>query len=135
MTIFLGAAFPIFYPIATLAILIQYTIERYTLARFYRLPPKFSLDLTLLNLNILSYAPAFGLLLCFWLYGNHQMFSNEKIESFQRINSPTVPSHHYVGDTFAKMFGAGAHGQEYLNKPEIAVLIAFSLVLMYHAIK
>lgn len=68
---FLGVAFPIFYPIAMLAITIQYVVERFTLALFYRLPPKFSLDLTLLNLNILSYAPLSCLILSFWLFGNH----------------------------------------------------------------
>lgn len=82
MAMFLGTAFPIFYPIALSAILIHYIVERFTLARFYRLPPKFSLDLTLLNLKILSYAPIFSLLLSFWLFGNHQMFSNKDIETF-----------------------------------------------------
>jgi len=71
ITIFLGAAFPMFYAIALVAIIVQYTIERYTLARFYRLPPKFSLDLTLQNINLLSYAPLFNLLICFWFFGNH----------------------------------------------------------------
>lgn len=71
MTFFLGVAFPIFYPIAMIAITIQYLVERFTLALFYRLPPKFSLDLTLLNLNILSYAPLSCLILSFWLFGNH----------------------------------------------------------------
>ena len=47
ITLALGMAFPIFYPIALFAIIVQYIVERYTLAMFYRLPPKFSLDLTL----------------------------------------------------------------------------------------
>jgi hypothetical protein len=71
ITVFLGAAFPMFYAIALVAIIVQYTVERYTLARFYRLPPKFSLDLTLQNINLLSYAPLFNLLICFWFFGNH----------------------------------------------------------------
>ena len=71
MAMLLGTAFPIFYPIAVCAIIIQYVVERFTLAKFYRLPPKFSLDLSLLNLNILSYAPVMSLLLSFWLFGNH----------------------------------------------------------------
>lgn len=104
MAMFLGTAFPIFYPIALGAILIHYIVERFTLARFYRLPPKFSLDLTLLNLNILSHAPIFSLLLSFWLFGNHQMFSNKDIETFYRINQPTVPSNHYVWDILARLF-------------------------------
>ena len=135
MTMFLGPAFPVFYPIALIAIMIQYFVERFTLAKFYRLPPKFSLDLTYSNLNILSYAPIFSLILAFWLFGNHSMFSNEEIETFQRINEPTVPSHHYAGDTIAKMFNLGSQGQDSLNKPEIIALIAFGLVFLYHIIK
>ena len=46
ITLALGMAFPIFYPIALFAITVQYIVERYTLAMFYRLPPKFSLDFT-----------------------------------------------------------------------------------------
>jgi len=45
-------------------------IERYTLAMFYRLPPKFSLDLTYLNLEFLSFAPLVSCALTFWAIGN-----------------------------------------------------------------
>lgn len=110
-------------------------MERFTLARFYRLPPKFSLDLTYSNLNVLSYAPLFSLILGFWLFGNHSMFSNEQIETFQRVNEPTVPSHHYAGDTIAKMFNLGSQGQDSLNKAEMITLVAFALVLFYHILK
>ena len=29
------------------------------------------------------------------------MFNNEKIETFQKVNHPTVQSNHYAGDTIA----------------------------------
>lgn len=48
-SVVLGVAFPYFYLIAILAITVQYLVERYTLAMFYRLPPKFSLNLTQAN--------------------------------------------------------------------------------------
>ena len=66
----LGMAFPIFYAIALLAIMIQYIVERYTLAMFYRLPPKFSLDLTEQNGRILAFGPLFGTAIGFWMLGN-----------------------------------------------------------------
>ena len=53
----LGLAFPILFPIALFAVVIQYIVERYTLAIVYRLPPKFSLDLTTWNIHILMNAP------------------------------------------------------------------------------
>ena len=57
ITLSLGLAFPILYPVALFAILLQYIVERYTLAVLYRLPPKFSLDMTTWNLHILALAP------------------------------------------------------------------------------
>lgn len=46
MTISLGTAFPYFYGIALFAIVIQYIVERYSLALFYKLPAKFSLNIS-----------------------------------------------------------------------------------------
>ena len=70
ISICLGTAFPIFYIIALFAIIIQYIVERYTLAVFYRLPPKFSLDITEKNNLILAFGPVFGFALSFWMLGN-----------------------------------------------------------------
>jgi len=71
ITQLLGVAFPLFYTIALFAIIIQYFVERYTLAVFYRLPPKFSLDMTENNSRMLSYAPLLTMAICFWIFGNH----------------------------------------------------------------
>jgi len=71
MTICLGCQFPLLYMIALLAIVLQYIVERYTLAVFYRLPAKFSLELTELNPTLLNYAPLIGTALAFWSLGNH----------------------------------------------------------------
>lgn len=70
MTLTLGAAFPVLYAVGLFGIMIQYIVERYTLAVFYRLPPKFSLELTDRNIIILSFAPLVGLAIDFWLLGN-----------------------------------------------------------------
>jgi hypothetical protein len=92
-------AFPIFYAIALLAITIQYIIERYTLAMFYRLPPKFCLAITELNVKILSFGPVIGTAISFWMFGNKQMFSNKDIPPMNSANEIT-PSHHTLGETF-----------------------------------
>jgi hypothetical protein len=44
-TLCFGNAFPILYIIVFFALIIQYLTERYSLAMFYRLPPKFTTDL------------------------------------------------------------------------------------------
>ena len=70
ITLVFGVTFPFFYIIALGAIVIQYMVERYTLACFYRLPPKFSLSTTQTNISILTYAALTSGLVAFWLYGN-----------------------------------------------------------------
>jgi len=44
-TLFFGNAFPILYIVLFFALTIQYLTERYSLAMFYRLPPKFTTEL------------------------------------------------------------------------------------------
>jgi len=124
ITLALGMAFPIFYPIALFAITIQYIVERYTLAMFYRLPPKFSLDLTEQNGQVLSFGPLVGIILGFWMLGNKQMFSNNKTASINRITD-VPPSHHTVGETFLRIVKAQ------ISIPEAILLISFLLLVVY----
>jgi hypothetical protein len=70
ITLIFGPALPILYIISLFSICCQYLLERLTLAYFYRIPPKFSDKLTLLNIKIMQFAPIPSLLFTFWLYGN-----------------------------------------------------------------
>jgi hypothetical protein len=70
MTVVFGFAFPLFYPICLFGVMIQYITERYTLAIWYRLPPKFSLDLTQLNVSVLIASPILAAAVGFWIFGN-----------------------------------------------------------------
>jgi hypothetical protein len=96
-TISFGLAFPILYIVALFALIIQYLTERYSLAMFYRLPPKFTTDLPKLNLFILSVAPIVGFSLNFWMFGNKQLFGYDVSEK-PRMDS-IVLSHHTLGET------------------------------------
>jgi len=69
ITLIFGPALPILYVISPFQY-VQYFIERLTLAYFYRIPPKFSDKLTLLNIKIMQFAPIPSLMFTFWLYGN-----------------------------------------------------------------
>lgn len=117
-------AFPIFYPIALLAITVQYLVERYTLAMFYRLPPKFSLDLTEQNGRILSVGPLFGAALGFWMLGNKQMFSNKSIDPIIKVTDAT-PSHHTLGKAFMRILKLEE------TSGEAILLVAFLLLVTY----
>ena len=50
ITLIFGPALPVLYIISLISLFFQYVIERVTLAYFYRIPPKFSDKLTLLNI-------------------------------------------------------------------------------------
>jgi hypothetical protein len=85
MTVSLGTAFPFFYGIALFAIVIQYIVERYSLAMFYKLPTKFSLILTYSNINALAAGALINCSMTFWIMGNSHMFSNTNVETFNNI--------------------------------------------------
>ena len=120
----LGMAFPFFYAIALFAITIQYIVERYTLAVFYRLPQKFSVDITVKNNSILAFGPLFGFALGFWMLGNRQMFTDKDVSPLSKING-TLKSDHTIGsaltDTFTLQLGLS----------EALMFIAFCCVIAY----
>jgi hypothetical protein len=70
ITLIFGPALPVLYIISLLSIGSTYFIDRLALTYFYRLPPKYSDKLTLLNLRIMSFAPLISLTFTFWLYNN-----------------------------------------------------------------
>jgi hypothetical protein len=128
ITIVFGAAFPLFYSLALFAIIIQYVVERYTLAVFYRLPPKFSLDLTETNARVMTYAPLWSMGICFWMFGNHQMFSSEQIGMINKFNGPIV-SNHTLGSTLYKCVTMDITARETL------FLVAFMIILVYFIVQ
>lgn len=75
--ILFGGSMPILYFIGLFAILLQYLLDRWTLAYFYRLPPKYSAGLTLGIIEVISYAPVCALAILAWQYTNMQMFDNK----------------------------------------------------------
>ena len=92
MTVMFGMAFPMFYMICLFGVVIQYITERYTLAVWYRLPPKFSLDLTELNVYLLIICPIWAAGICFWIIGNQQLFGYQVDEMDSK--NQVVLSHH-----------------------------------------
>ena len=77
ITLIFGPALPILYVISLFSICCQYIIDRLTLAYFYRLPPKFSDELSYLCIRTMQVAPLPSLIFTYWLYGNRQMFDNK----------------------------------------------------------
>lgn len=66
-----GSGMPILFPIGALALIILYCVERFTIAKLYRQPPIYGLDLsfdTIKNVSDLSIMLNFSV--GFWLYSN-----------------------------------------------------------------
>lgn len=135
ITLTLGLSFPILYPIALFSIIIQYIVERYTLAVFYRLPPKFSLDMTTWNIHILMLAPVYALSVIFWQLGNRQMFDNREVGQYDRLDE-TYQSHHTVGQVISQAVGFGLTAQEGIVLVAYVVIsVAYSFVTILALIR
>ena len=61
-----GPLIPLLYCLGIFALLIQYVVDRTTLAYFYRLPPMYSHRLTMFLLRFTGKIPIFSLCLLFW---------------------------------------------------------------------
>lgn len=130
MTLSLSPAFPLFYVLAVFAVSVQYLVERYSLARLYRLPQKANLDLTRSNIYALAGGTLVNCCLTFWLMGNTHMFSGGSSEKLETIHQVTR-SHHHLGDAIAKALAMKATPSEQLSFFGILILLAlFALVFI-----
>ena len=102
ITLIFGPALPVLYIISLVSIGSQYFIERLSLAYFYRLPPKYSDKLTLLNLKIMSFAPILSLAFTFWIYNNGQMFGN-RIDPIKTQTDVTLSHHTFATIKWSKL--------------------------------
>ena len=83
-----GLALPVLFPIALFGLIVNFFVERISLAYYYKQPPKFDNILHDRALRDLKYAPIFMLLMGYWHLGNRQMFFNEyypKSDDFMEV--------------------------------------------------
>jgi hypothetical protein len=66
-----GTALPILYPIALLAMIIQYIVERCCVCYFYKQPPTLDEKLTINAINILTVAPIIYMAFSYWFLSNN----------------------------------------------------------------
>ena len=74
-----------------LGIIIQYSVERFKTARYYRKPPWYDAKLNTITIKILFYAPVLMLAVGFWQLNNQRMFINGSpiLEWAHEIAKPT----------------------------------------------
>lgn len=75
-TMMYGASVPLLYPMALFAFIVQYAVERLSLAYYYKQPPVYDNLLSQSTLKIMKWAIVVNLGLSWWMFGNRQLFSN-----------------------------------------------------------
>ena len=71
-----GPGMPILFVLCLLYLIINYSVERLSLAYFYRKPPMFDSSLNMKTLSLLRQAPIFYTIMSIWLFSNQQVFRN-----------------------------------------------------------
>ena len=77
VTLMYGIGLPVLFPVAAIAILVLFIVERCMIYYSYRQPPLYDEKLSNSTLNILCYAPLLMLAFGFWMISNHQLMDND----------------------------------------------------------
>ena len=84
VTFTFGYGIPVLFPIAAIAILVLYLVEKTMLYYAYRLPPMYDERLSQSVIKTLYYAPIFYLAFGYWMASNKQMLSNDNLERAEK---------------------------------------------------
>jgi hypothetical protein len=77
VTFMYGLGLPILFPVAVLAFLVLYWVEKLMLYYSYRQPPMYDDKLNTSVLTKMTYAPLLFLIFGYWMYSNKQFLSND----------------------------------------------------------
>ena len=79
VTMLYGFGIPILFPIASLACLVLYIVEKIMIFYAYKLPPMYDERLSKSVINQLYYAPLCLLTFGYWMGSNKQLISNDDL--------------------------------------------------------
>lgn len=77
VTFMYGLGLPILFPIAMIALLVLFLVEKAMIFFSYRQPPMYDNKLNDSVLDKLQYAPLLFLAFGYWMFSNHQLFGGE----------------------------------------------------------
>lgn len=72
-----GPTIPLIFPAVLLGLIVQYTLERFLIAYYYKQPPAYNELLSKNTLVILKWAIVIALFLNYWMFSNKQLFGND----------------------------------------------------------
>ena len=87
--------------------------------------------MTTWNIHILMLAPVYALSVIFWQLGNRQMFDNQEVGQYDRLDE-TYESHHTVGQVISQAVRFGLTAQEgIVLVAYIVISVAYTLVTIF----
>lgn len=122
VTMMYGLGMPILFPIASVAILTLYVMEKLMLHYCYREPPMYDERLNKNALTILTWAPLLFLSFGYWMLSSKQLLSNSDVTLLTFSNKDKT-SNHLVKD----VFGADAYKSTEVAMP---LLVTFWVLLI-----
>lgn len=96
VTFMYGFGLPILFPVAILAFLILYFVEKTMLYYSYRMPPMYDEKQSEMVIRIVQFAPVFYLAFGYWMCSSKQLLSNDYLAPIANIESTMITSHTYV---------------------------------------
>jgi hypothetical protein len=126
ITLILGPMMPLLYPIALVAVIVQYFTDKIFLTYFFRLPPKYSERLTIQNIKMMLLAPILSLMVNYWAFGNRQMFEN-KIDAISTYGEVTY-SHHLLKPG---SFMPHLYHLKWIFAMLVCIMVFYCIVAMY----
>ena len=121
VTMTFGFGVPILFPIAAVAIIVLYLVEKTMLYYGYRIPPMYDERLSQSVLNTLNYAPLWFLSFGYWMASNKQFMSNSDLYPKDRMSDPDI--HHH---TYDRVWTEG----EFYDSPVWPMLLIFFFLLL-----
>lgn len=121
VTFMFGFGIPVLFPVAAVAFLILYVVEKTSLYYSYKLPPMYDERLSNSVLNYLFVAPLFYLIFGYWMASSQQLESNVHLTPVSR-SSDTPVVDHGMGSMFT------AQGWESPYWPLLAVSILVLII-------
>lgn len=129
-----SAGFPLLLPLACFGFLLQYSVDKLMILRFYRKPPAYDASMTRLLLGIMPYVVLVHCAFAFWMLSSPAVLPSGMLTPdliLKLLASVGVSTSSFTGDTASVTEAAAAYG---LSEEEIANTVAATFFAKYTAL-
>lgn len=115
-----GLGLPILFPLASLACLVLFIVEKFMIYYSYREPPAYDEKMNASVLGLLTWAPLLFLSFGYWMFSSKQLFSND-VQWFDQTSEVRVTNH-----VWYEVFTSSA----YQIQPAFPLILTFWIVFI-----